>query len=234
MIDRVRARLAVTGQSDREVSLLVSDGRNADVIRDMDRKGITPKGERLEKLAEVLETTVGWLRTGRTDTALIADRRTGFDAGPQLADLPRDLPVKGTALAHDLSFDSDGEVEIEAHMIGLEETIDRLRRPLILAGRSDVYAIYIQGTSMEPRFEGGDAIIVDTRRPPSPGDYVVVQLAEMDGEQDMRRMALIKRLVRRTATTVELQQFNPAVSFKVPQAKITAIHRVLSLADLLG
>ena len=233
--DRIEERLKIVGVSAYQASMLATDDRNGDLLRDAKRKGTTPRN--LDRLAEVLETTVGYLRTGRTDTQLLADRRVGYDPGAAAAtaiELPRNLPVRGTARAHDMIFDDDGEVHVEAHEIDMGEAIDHLRRPPLLAGRDDVYAIYVQGTSMEPKFEWGDAVIVDTRRPASPGDYVVVQLAAPDGEQDMRRMALIKRLVRRSGTFVELLQFNPSITFKIDAAKITSIHRVLSLTDLLG
>jgi phage repressor protein C with HTH and peptisase S24 domain len=39
-------------------------------------------------------------------------------------------------------------------------------------------------------------------------------------------MVLIKRLVRRSAHFVELAQFNPPMTFRVPSERVAAIHRV--------
>ena len=40
-------------------------------------------------------------------------------------------------------------------------------------------------------------------------------------------MAMIKELVRRTGSHVELRQFNPDVTFRVPASEIAAIHKVM-------
>jgi phage repressor protein C with HTH and peptisase S24 domain len=39
-------------------------------------------------------------------------------------------------------------------------------------------------------------------------------------------MVLVKELVRRGAQYVELKQFNPELTFRVPAERVAAIHRV--------
>jgi len=144
-------------------------------------------------------------------------------------DRPRDVPVLGTPACHDLTFGND---RIETIDIDFDDVIDYVRRPPGLDGRSDVYAIYFTGYSMIPRFEPDEVGYVDPRRPPSIGDYVVVQLRG-NGE-DRIAAALVKRLVRRTAAYVELEQFNPPATFRLPTERIARMHRIMPLIELVG
>jgi hypothetical protein len=75
--------------------------------------------------------------------------------------------------------------------------------------------------------------VVDPRRPPGPGDDVVVQLTDGNGGRDVVTV-LLKQLVRATAAYVELAQFNPPLTFRVPRGQVARLHRVVSLAELLG
>jgi hypothetical protein len=52
-----------------------------------------------------------------------------------------------------------------------------------------------------------------------------------DGES--ARMVMVKRLVKRTAHFVELFQFEPIKTFRVPMDDVLRIDRVLTLDDLL-
>jgi phage repressor protein C with HTH and peptisase S24 domain len=78
---------------------------------------------------------------------------------------------------------------------------------------------------MWPRFRPGRRTAVSPRAPVAIGDDVVVTLA---GDQASgRSIALIKELIRRTASYVELRQFNPAATFRVPARDVSAIHKVI-------
>jgi phage repressor protein C with HTH and peptisase S24 domain len=62
------------------------------------------------------------------------------------------------------------------------------------------------------------------------GDDVVVQLKGGSSEGELRERVstvLIKELVRRSATFIELRQFNPDVTFRVEQDRVAAIHKVV-------
>ena len=148
---------------------------------------------------------------------------------------PRDVPVLGTASCADLRFDDEsGEmVDVEALEIDLDEVVDWLARPLALEKRADVYGIYYTGVSMIPRFEPGEPGYVDPRRMPKVGEYAVIQLAGSDGNGDHRVIAAIaKRVVKISASFVDLEQFNPPQRFRVPREKIAAIHRIIPWAEL--
>ncbi len=232
-VDRMNRRLTELGLSDRAASITASG--KPDLIRDIRRKGVKPKQDLLVALAEVLETTTEYLLHGVNTGHVVADRRTGYDAPPEgspfVKALPRDIPVYGTVLGSEITFNGDGEI-IETHILEMTSEIDWVRRPPMLETRRDVYALYVSGSSMEPRFEPGDPVIVDPKRSPKPGDDVIVQLYTTDG--DGVQVALIKRLVRRTANYIELRQYNPDTVFTVAMDRVAAVHRVLMMRDVIG
>jgi phage repressor protein C with HTH and peptisase S24 domain len=157
-----------------------------------------------------------------------------FDV-PTLAGQPRDVPVFGSALAADLVFDADGKgpepVEITNFVMG--EAITYVRRPPGLNDEQRAYGIFVSGSSMEPRYRPGDPVFVDPRRPPSIGDDVVVQLQAADDSGDIVS-GLIKTLVRRTSTMLELEQYQPHMRFQVPIERVAHIHRVIPWREAFG
>lgn len=155
----------------------------------------------------------------------------------QLHQWPRDFPVVGTALGADLHFEDEGRpVLIEQTEIMVSDTINYIKRPPVLASAKKAYALYVVGSSMEPRFDPGTLVYVDPRRPPSINDDVVVQLRDGNGHDGDDRVvcALLKRLIRRTANYIELAQYNPALTFKVPMTQVSQIHRVVPYSEIIG
>ncbi|HEY8593279.1 MAG TPA: S24 family peptidase [Sphingomicrobium sp.] len=135
------------------------------------------------------------------------------------------VPLLGTAFGGDWE-----ELEgVELTELNLSEVLDNLARPPSLANDEEAYAIEIVGDSMAPRFEPGEHAFVSPKAAVRPGDDVVVQLTDPDAEGDLERrvtMVLIKRLVKRSASFLELKQFNPDRTFRVPIARVRRIHRV--------
>jgi SOS-response transcriptional repressor LexA len=142
------------------------------------------------------------------------------------------VPLLGTAFGGDWE-ELDG---IELTELHLSDVLDYVARPPSLAGDDEAYTVEIVGESMAPRFEPGERAFVSPKSAVRPGDDVVVQLIDPSAEGDLARrvtMVLIKRVVRRTATHIELRQFNPDQTFRVPLDRIArdasgklAIHRV--------
>jgi phage repressor protein C with HTH and peptisase S24 domain len=137
----------------------------------------------------------------------------------------RDVPVRGTVVGGaDGDFTFNGDV------------VDLVRRPPGLAGASSVFALYVHGDSMSPRFESGDLVFVNPARPPTPGCDVIVEMVGSTPEAS--GPCYIKRLLRRTADKVVLRQFNPPPGekqdFELDQKKIRNLWRVLTPAELLG
>lgn len=148
----------------------------------------------------------------------------------------RDLPVYGTSLGAPREFDGRA---IEQTMLNSGSVIEYRPRPVVLEGQRHAYGLYVQGSSMSPRFEDGEMVFAsDSRhsRPPRIGDDVIVYVLDPEEIDDGESACavLVKRLVRRTATYVELEQFNPACLFKIDAGLIRRIDRVYPWGELLS
>jgi phage repressor protein C with HTH and peptisase S24 domain len=100
-----------------------------------------------------------------------------------------------------------------------------------LAGVPGVYGVILDGDSMAPIHESGDLIYVSEILPPIVGRDVVIQLKpKADGDNPP---AYLKRLVRRGATEVVCEQFNPKRTLTFKTNEILSIHRVLKLSEIV-
>ena len=87
-------------------------------------------------------------------------------------------------------------------------------------GEGGIYALEVQGDSMEPLYREGDRIVVSPTEQVRRGDRVVVKTVE--GE------VLAKQLKRQTAKTVELASLNPEHADRVlNNAEIAFMARVI-------
>lgn len=208
---------------------------NRNIFSDIRKRGRL-RSDTLEKLLDAIGVSLAQFEAGAAQPALPAtDAATlaapSMDFRPQ--HMPKDVPVLGAAMGHDQQFGGSGDpLIVEMTEIDLDDTVDFVRRPIGISGRKDVYALYISGISMEPRFAPGELVYVDSRREPSTGDDVIIQLKNGSGDRIV--CALVKRLVRRTASYVELEQFNPAGTFRLPVERIVKTHRIIPWVELLG
>lgn len=132
----------------------------------------------------------------------------------------RNVPVLGVAVGgEDADFYFDGD------------PVAYVRRPEAIANLADVYALYVVGDSMSPRFKDGELVYVH-RRTPSIGDDVVVQLHPIHPETQPR--GFIKHLVKRTASEWICEQYNPAQPVHFERQEVLRVDRVLKLHELLG
>lgn len=151
--------------------------------------------------------------------------------GPNTDD-PADVPVYGTALGTLLDVDGGA---VEQTYLNQGDIITYFSRPSALRGRTDIYGLFIQGSSMAPRFEEGEMTYAETRKPPKVGEDAVIYLVDTDSNDGEEfKACLIKRIVRRTSEYIELQQFNPACTFRVPAERVKAVHRVIPWGELLA
>ena len=156
--------------------------------------------------------------------------------GASMQRMRQDVPILGTALGADRVED---DLAIEQTYLFTDEIIGYAKRPVILDGRADVYGIYVQGSSMWPAFEDGTIAFAETKRPPRIGDSVIIYLRrngeEHEGDDgESARTVLVKRLVKRSASYVELEQYNPKLTFQVSAKEVLKMHRVLTMNDLLS
>lgn len=139
---------------------------------------------------------------------------------PRIDSMPRDLPVFGTAVGG-----NEGDFLLNG------TTVDYVRRPPALASIKDAFAVFLQGDSMAPRFERGELLYIHPGRPATPGRYVLV---EMHGEHGEPGASYVKRLLKRNAAVVVLEQFNPPETIELPAKEVRAVYPILNNAELMG
>ena len=150
--------------------------------------------------------------------------------GAGIERMKRDVPIFGTALGADEIVAGEAIEQIE---LNRGDVIGYRRRPVLLDGRADVYALYVQGSSMAPRHRDGAVLFVEERRRPSVGDDAVVYLRVPDEHDGERPSAvLVKSVVRKSASYVELEQFSPPLVFRIPMERVMRMDRVLTLDEL--
>lgn len=186
-----------------------------------------PKSDRLPALASFLATTADSLLGAPLETVnenapkgTVRFPVTPVTLTPR-EQMPEDIPVLGTVLGG--SSGGDFTMNGQSGM--------RVRRPPRLAGRDDIFALFVQGDSMAPRYLAGELIYVERRRPPQNGDHCVVELkADRDGTQE----AYLKRLVATTPTKLKLAQYSPPRVLEIDRKRVLQVLRVLTTSDLLG
>lgn len=137
------------------------------------------------------------------------------------SEMPRDVPVFGVVVGgEDAEFYTNGDV------------IDRVRRPPGVSGARSVYALYVIGTSMAPRFEEGELIYVNADRAPAIGDYAVIELHPREGERAGR--GFVKRLKQRSGDKIVCEQFNPPAEICFDRKDVKNLHRIIPWSELLG
>lgn len=141
---------------------------------------------------------------------------------PVRSEMPLDVPVYGTVRGGPAGgFIYEGGI------------VDYVRRLPGITNAKDVFAVRVEGDSMEPAFREGTLIIVDPRRPPRIGDDVVIELKPNEVGEYVQ--GCVKRLVRRTPTKIVVEQFNPPrndIEFDIDEVK--AVFRVLTMDELIG
>jgi phage repressor protein C with HTH and peptisase S24 domain len=113
------------------------------------------------------------------------------------------------------------------------ETVARVARPRKLEGRRNAFGLYVDGSSMEPRYFAGDLVVVE-KVPPAPGDDIVIELKPPRGEDDADNPSFLKRLVARRGGFITVEQFNPPKRLDFDLKEIKNLFRVIPLKELMG
>jgi phage repressor protein C with HTH and peptisase S24 domain len=200
-----------------------------------------PAGKTLTGLAKVLRVSEQWILTGEGPvddvTAIREDGSLAFTQIktptptwseihpanvpiPNRADMPNDVPVRGTAAGSHLK----GAFQVTS------DVIDYVRRPPALTGARDVYALFVEGSSMEPQYFPGDLIYVHPHRPPRIGDVIVVQAAI----DEVNVEATLGVYAKRTERHLSILKRNPESHVQIKREHIKSIHKVLTTNELFG
>lgn len=132
---------------------------------------------------------------------------------------PRDLPVRGTS-----------EGSEAGDFLMTDEVVDHVRRAPRLAGRTDIIAVFVRTMACADRVMAGDMLVLESNRPPQPGD---IALVEMKGESP--RDVYLRQWVGATDGKIRLcKPSKPNDVLDLDRRKILRIYRVMPLADLLG
>ena len=162
-------------------------------------KRLAPDGRErwpsMESISKILDATGSGLGDFfGTDEALPFDTHGRQPTGafpPQ----PSTIPLLGLARAGAGGFFDDG-----GYPVG--HGWDEVDFPAPLQSSQGIYALEVQGDSMQPLYRDGDVLIVEANAETRRGDRVVVKTRE--GE------VTAKILLRRTNDQIELKSINPA------------------------
>lgn len=221
-IDPVRQLIRSTLSEQRLTMSEVSKslGRNHAYLHQFLDRGIPAQLPELlrEKLAAILQVPEAQLKGGAAAQG----------GGTASAHVVRDQPPAGNRIpvlaagrgGSDGWFPWNGEI------------VDYVSRPPQLAGSPQAYAVYVLGSSMEPRYYAGELVHIHPGKPVTIGAFVLLQIRpEAEGEASRASM---KRLARRTSTKVTFEQFNPPKEIDLKVSEILSMHRIVGSAESGG
>lgn len=162
-----------------------------------------PRPALAEKLADALECSVNEIM--------------GYDAngGPPLKDYKEtQIPLYGNAAAG-----------LGADVTDVTSPVEYIGAHPALASSNAGYAVFVVGTSMEPRYREGEIVYVKPGKPPRKGDDVVVQI-----EDGKTRTAVVKEYVSASDDQVTLRQYNPDIEIFIDRDSIVSIHPICGMA----
>jgi SOS-response transcriptional repressor LexA len=125
-----------------------------------------------------------------------------------------------------------GQDEADGWSVWSAELIEHVSRPPQLTGVAQGYALYVGNSTMEPRFFPGELIYIHPGKPVTLRAFVLVQL-KGDREGGPTKAA-IRRLVKRTATRVTIEQLSPPKEFEIKPSEIASMHRIVGSAESSG
>jgi len=216
--DLVRTTLAQRGLNMSQVSKAL--GRNHAYLHQFLDRGIPaqlPEAVR-EQLAGILQVPEAQLKGGGSSRSLSKVARVG--RGPVLA-VGDKIPVMGFG-----KQDAGG-------LFGWSgEIVDYIFRSPQLVGATQAYAVYVEGSGMEPRYYAGEVIYVHPGKPVTPGAFVLVQVKQET--EDATPRAFIRRLVKRSSGKMTVAQLNPPKEVEIKASDVLAMHKIVGSAETSG
>lgn len=192
-----------------------------------------------EKYAAFFRVSLDWLLQGKGDEPEIGSgpippsnaKVVAFE-GASLEQPAENLPVWGTGLGAERMFDGEA---VEQTDLNSGVVMEYVKRPAILRDKKGAYGLHVQGSSMHPALPDGEFVVACRDMPLSRGDNVVVYLRdEKDDDGERSRGVLVKELVRRSSSYVELRQYEPRMEFRVATADVIRIDYILTRREMLS
>jgi len=184
-----------------------------------------PSTDNLIRVADVLNIDPAAL--GRADVVFLdqddgnppGDAEVVTDMAPFPAG-PIDVELLGSAVGGD-----DGDFRFNGEVAGY------VRRPPGIMGIKNVFAVHVLSDSMIPRYEPGEVVYCGGRDAVANDHVVIETFPEAEGEYGK---AFIKRLKKRTATEIIVEQYNPPKEIRFDRFAIKKMWRVIPWKELLG
>lgn len=143
-------------------------GVTPQAVRKWIKAGGNPNSSRWNQIAEALETTVEALMSGDFDDVEIDANIRASKNDRKLRPIPVICRIPAGGVKEIIDSYHAGA--------GMDEVfIDDSAGP-------DTFALIIDGTSMEPKFQTGDKVIIDPSVRPIPGDFVVFKCKKSNGD----------------------------------------------------
>lgn len=208
------------GASIRDVAR--ATGKSIDAVVAWEDGVSSPDRDQLEAIAAFLRVDARALERGivaATDSEELGDATFVSDELPRYVG-PRDVEKLGVVAAGD-----DGDFEFNG------KVAEYVPRPKGLADRPGVFSLEIISDSMYPAYRKFDPIFCD-RLEPQIGDDVVIETFPEEGASVGK--AFVKRLKKRTNSTIVVEQFNPPKEITFDPYAIKHLWRVVPHRELHG
>lgn len=197
-------------------------GNSIDVVVAWEDGASSPERNQLEEIATFLRVDARALERGSvtaTGGEELGDATFVSDELPRYVG-PRDVEKLGVVAAGD-----DGDFEFNG------KVAEYVPRPKGLADRPGVFSLEIISDSMYPAYRKFDPIFCD-RLEPQIGDDVVIETFPEEGASAGK--AFVKRLKKRTNSTIVVEQFNPPKEITFDPYAIKHLWRVVPHRELHG
>lgn len=197
--------------------------------------GGTSRPGRIHEIANTLGVTVDWLLWGESE--MIDMPGNQMQAGsvsltsPQKNSrndrkLPENAQVgRSVSLTHRIPAFGKAMGGKHGEFVLNGNKIADILAPPELMSVHNAYAVYIAGSSMEPRYFAGEVAFVHPGLPVRKGDFVVAQIAV--AEEGQSPLAYVKRFVSLDSRRLKLEQFNPRRTLEFEAKLVVSVHVIL-------
>lgn len=160
-------------------------------------------------LREPGETVASERVTGPTDALIPEHHVVNRKKGPA-ATRDDPLPVLGGSMASSAEY---------PYALNDQKVTEYKERPAKLAGVVDAFALYMIGSTMEPRYYQGELLYIHPHLPAQPNDFVLVRFVDGRGT--------VKQYIGRENGHVIVRQFNPAKDYRLAEAEVAALEPIV-------